>query len=413
MPLLTTAAYTSPYSGFPDMPKTFYDFYANYVNTPVGTIVNDSTMNWLKVNVGSNDTGEGAFSNNNGWGASLPLYQFLTSDQAAECGMPKVSVVTDLGIANGSLFSHGMRNFDVLVVGHDEYVSLDELTQLQQFVASGGRVVLMDGDNWEVQVGFDYWTQCLPAHCYKEPHETFMQGHGWTFNGKFAKHSGVWNQFPAMDIKLTAELLPSTYGGEECWNVSILHGEPIGKSLLLLYGPTVFRNVVPHEPSRLVNLSDTSLIMRCNGPVAGVSAYDHQYGQGDVISYLGTGSVTIAQSNVTKSFLLESILTYSQAPLLTAQPNTLTIGGLQGIFASCRNSLGIRLDMVMLAVWRNPSGRAVAVASASASLGLGQTKSVFAPLITRLPSGTYHIEVMFFEADTESLLSSTSIIASF
>jgi hypothetical protein len=355
MPLLTTAAYTSPYSGFNHMPHAFYDFYVKYRHTPAGTLVTNNDTNWLKVNIGSNYTRGGAYYNAGGWGTSYPLYHFLKSGLAKACGVASVTPVTDLNVAEGALFSSGNRTVDVLVAGHNEYVTSSEVVQFQRFVASGGRVVLMDGDNWEVEVTTNYQHRCIFSFCFDEPHMMLVQGHSWTYDGKRANHSMVWNQFPKIDKKVTASLLPAWYGNEACDSVTANRHDPIGRVLFTLYGRTVFHKIAIHEPSRVVNLTDTSLILKCNGDYSDVAAYDHRYVHGDVVSYLGTGSSTIGRDNVTRSFLLASIRTYKPESAAGGPPGS-RLGGSERMSEVIANIQKTNLNTNAFPTWNYATG---------------------------------------------------------
>jgi len=96
--------------------------------------------------------------------------------------MPKnsVSVLTDIDIDRGSIFMNNNNNntnrYDILILGHQEYVTQQEYSNLKKFVANGGTMILLDGNVFYAQVGYDKNTQTI----------TLIKGHGWAFNGKSA-----------------------------------------------------------------------------------------------------------------------------------------------------------------------------------------------------------------------------------
>ena len=95
--------------------------------------------------------------------------------------MPKnnVSVLTDIDVDGGSIFNdtkHTTNKYDILMLGHQEYVTQQEYTNLKTFVANGGTMILLDANVLYAQVGYDRITHTI----------TLIKGHGWTFNGKSA-----------------------------------------------------------------------------------------------------------------------------------------------------------------------------------------------------------------------------------
>ena len=97
--------------------------------------------------------------------------------------MPKNSVIvlTDIDIDRGSIFMNNNNNnntnrYDILILGHQEYVTQQEYSNLKKFVVNGGTMILLDGNVFYAQVGYDKNTQTI----------TLIKGHGWAFNGKSA-----------------------------------------------------------------------------------------------------------------------------------------------------------------------------------------------------------------------------------
>jgi hypothetical protein len=90
-----------------------------------------------------------------------------------------VSVLTDIDVDSGSIFMNNKNTtnrYDILILGHQEYVTQQEYSNLKKFVANGGTMILLDGNVFYAQVGYDRSTQTI----------TLIKGHGWAFNGKSA-----------------------------------------------------------------------------------------------------------------------------------------------------------------------------------------------------------------------------------
>jgi hypothetical protein len=90
-----------------------------------------------------------------------------------------VSVLTDIDVDSGSIFANNKNTtnrYDILILGHQEYVTQQEYSNLKKFVANGGTMILLDGNVFYAQVGYDRSTQTI----------TLIKGHGWAFNGRSA-----------------------------------------------------------------------------------------------------------------------------------------------------------------------------------------------------------------------------------
>ncbi|MDE1854269.1 MAG: hypothetical protein KGI38_11070 [Thaumarchaeota archaeon] len=156
----------TPYVNFN---HSFYAFYMKY-HWAQGYITKD--LEWLKTHV----TAKWSPRELND---EKPLSDFLTSRTASDCGLvlgTDLRMTDDIAVDNGALFAGGARQFDVLILGHEEYVTRNEYDQLRQFVASGGRVVEMSGNTFWGEVNYSRTTQI----------ETFVAGHGFQFDGSRA-----------------------------------------------------------------------------------------------------------------------------------------------------------------------------------------------------------------------------------
>src|SRR5437899_7598067 len=106
-PVFTTTAYSS-----------FYSFYSKYATRNLnGTIKTD--LNLLNASIVQ------------GWGWSDALRRFLTSTTAGDqydiVFGRNLSFITEVNVTQGALFrADGTRNYDVLILGFTEYVTVQE-----------------------------------------------------------------------------------------------------------------------------------------------------------------------------------------------------------------------------------------------------------------------------------------------
>ena len=78
-------------------------------------------------------------------------------------------------MTEGSLFNQdGSSRFDVVVLGFIEYITSQEYSDYQRFVASGGRLIVMDASNFVAEV----------KHYPETNHLALVRGHGWGFDGR-------------------------------------------------------------------------------------------------------------------------------------------------------------------------------------------------------------------------------------
>jgi hypothetical protein len=82
----------------------------------------------------------------------------------------------DADNVNSLFFVNGTNKYDILILGHQEYVTQQEYDNLKHFVANGGTLALMDGNVFYVEVKYDKNIHTI----------TLVKGHGWAYNGKSA-----------------------------------------------------------------------------------------------------------------------------------------------------------------------------------------------------------------------------------
>jgi hypothetical protein len=147
--------------------KSFYRFFFLHCSLPPHAQKNiTSILNLFSSEVTNQTTGSSsAFSIN-----------YLT--EHLRTSKSDISVLTDADAdnVNSLFFVNGINKYDILVLGHQEYVTQQEYDNLKHFVANGGILVLMDGNIFYTEVKYD-----RIAHTV-----TLVKGHGWAYNGKSA-----------------------------------------------------------------------------------------------------------------------------------------------------------------------------------------------------------------------------------
>ena len=159
-PTFTGAAYHS----------SFYKFYFLYVTIPHSRKNVTTDLNLLSSNVTNQTT------------RSSSAFTFLYLPQHLKTILPdpNIDVLTDADADYGTIFSNnGSNKYDVIILGHQEYVTQREYDNLKRFVSNGGIMILMDGNIFYAQVKYDRNTHMI----------TLVKGHGWAFNGKSAWRS--------------------------------------------------------------------------------------------------------------------------------------------------------------------------------------------------------------------------------
>ena len=117
-----------------------------------------------------------------------------------------LSVLTDPDVDTGFIFrNHNETNnkYQILILGHQEYVTQQEYDNLRKFVANGGSLILLDGNIFYAEVGYDRTTQTI----------TLIKGHGWSFNGRSA-----WKSINERWANETSQWIGSNYFCYECVN---------------------------------------------------------------------------------------------------------------------------------------------------------------------------------------------------
>jgi hypothetical protein len=297
---------TTPYEGQTSANGTsFYGFYADHAGQP-GRITKDLWKLDTKVS--------NAYLWNDGWGWDYPSYLFVNSPAGTSCGLRwgvNVHAVTDIQIDEGRLFSaNGSRLYDVVIMGHEEYVTASEYSQLQRFVSGGGRIVTVGADDMNVLVTYDPKTGV----------ESYVKGHGFARNTSGVYWEGSWavtsRPFEANNTLFFGSSLCCPHGKYVYSGAMVNGSDPIGRALARKFGPHVFQQYSSHEESAIRNWTDTSVIATfvseipegCAGGT--VAAYAHRFHRGSVVSLSIFGLDSICSDRSMQYFLAMGVAGY-------------------------------------------------------------------------------------------------------
>jgi hypothetical protein len=126
MPTFTAAAYD----------HSFYVFYNKYINVTRG--VNITT----DLNLLSNKV-----TNKPSLSASGIAMLYLLGNLKWVRPEANIAFLTDQDVDEGSIFQvNGSNAYDVIILGHQEYVTQREYDNFKQFVGSGGTMIILDGN---------------------------------------------------------------------------------------------------------------------------------------------------------------------------------------------------------------------------------------------------------------------------
>jgi hypothetical protein len=199
-----------------------------------------------------------------------------------------MTTLSDQNVDRGDIFrKDGTNAFDVIVLGHQEYVTQQEYNNLKQFVHNGGTMIILDGNVFYAQVSYDKETDTIHL----------VKGHGWAFNGKYA-----WKSIYERWTNDTREWVGSNY---LCYSCKITFAN----------NPFGYRH---HEEQYLTNPNDI-ILLNYNASIsdwkrapdeAVVATYELNYGNGKVIA-LGIYSDDIMHNGRFDRYLDSLLLKYA------------------------------------------------------------------------------------------------------
>jgi hypothetical protein len=262
-PTFTSAAYNN----------SFYVFYEKNSNTPREVNVT-SDLNLLSSRV---------INNKKELSSSIYAMVYLLRNIKWLTSQPNITLLTDADVDNGAIFeknngnssniisinsgngissnsNNGINAYDVIILGHQEYVTQKEYDNLMQFVRSGGTMIILDGNVFYAEVKYDRNTQTI----------TLVKGHGWAFDGKSA-----WRSVSERWAKETSEWIGSSYLCYSC-------------EITFTNDPFEYRH---HEEQYITNPHDIILLnynaSLSNHPIQMrpvIATYELNYQKGKVIS---------------------------------------------------------------------------------------------------------------------------------
>ncbi|MBI3841289.1 MAG: hypothetical protein HY297_04995 [Thaumarchaeota archaeon] len=247
---------------------SFYTFYRAYRNLSAIALVSGG----MKTFYVTSDLDMFTTSvDRQGWGNEGDLYE-LYRGHLANCGAA-LALVDDVSVDAGALFAPdtGRRNFDTVILGHEEYVTLHEYDQFRRFVFTGGRLVEASANQFFGLITYDSATG----------KETYVRGHDWIFNGTVA-----WTRAAPYDRFLSRT---NTY-----WFGSEYHGHRsingIDEEFNII---TNFTNILRLEPPYTPAYNDTT--------------YIHGYGRGLVVCLCVAMEDQVGSNLLIRSFLKEAL----------------------------------------------------------------------------------------------------------
>jgi len=139
-----------------------------------------------------------------------------------------VAILTDQDVDAGSIFQkNGSDAYDVLILGHQEYVTQKEYDNFKKFVGDGGTMIILDGNVFYAEVKYDRNTGNI----------TLVKGHSWAFNG-----ISSWRSTNERWRNETSEWVGSNYIS----NIAKFANNPF--------------NYLPHEEQYVTNPNDIILL---------------------------------------------------------------------------------------------------------------------------------------------------------
>ena len=178
-----------------------------------------------------------------------------------------IKLLTDEDVDNDTIFNKNIASgnitsnaYDLIILGHQEYVTQREYDNLRHFVANGGIMIILDGNVFYAEVKYE-----KPQHMI-----VLVKGHSWAFNGKSA-----WRSVSERWAKETSEWVGSNYLCYSC-------------NIRFTNNPLEYRH---HEEQYITNPHDI-ILMNYNASLSNyplpirpvIATYELNYQKGKVIS---------------------------------------------------------------------------------------------------------------------------------
>jgi hypothetical protein len=273
-PTFTAAAYDN---------NSFYTFYDLYANISAGRNVT-SNLNLLSRKITSQDTIR----------ASLAMLKLIDNLKWMS-PYSNITILNDPDIDNGSLLHINNKNgnnnnniYDIVILGHQEYVTQREYDNLKKFVINGGTLILLDGNVFFAQVKYDNHTKTV----------SLVKGHWWAFNGKSA-----WPSIGERWADQTSQWVGSNYLCYQC--VSMFGNDPFE------YMPHEEQYITNHNDTLVINYNAVSSKTIHNKPI--IATYELNYQKGKVVA-LGIFSDDVIDNSKFDRFFDNLLVKYAPKP---------------------------------------------------------------------------------------------------
>ncbi len=162
MPTFTMAAYDN----YKD--DSFYTFYKKYAFINENEFVT-TDLHLLSANV-PNMTEGFLYSRADG-------LEYLENRISSLSQNIETSFLTDQNVHNGLVFDDNHQNlYDVIILGHQEYVTEEEYHNFKKFVENGGILILLNSNIFYAEVDYNPIDEEI----------NLVQGHSWAFDGEKA-----------------------------------------------------------------------------------------------------------------------------------------------------------------------------------------------------------------------------------
>ena len=178
-----------------------------------------------------------------------------------------VTIISDLDVHYRNIFNDNTitsNKYDVMILGHQEYVTQKEYEYLRQFVANGGILILPYSNILYAEINYNP----------KDNTVVLVKGHSWDFDGKSATKNIIAERW----INETSEWIGSNYANQ---------------SSGIIFGNNPF-GYLKHEEQFITNpkvnvLLDYNVTLPTINPKDfhdfRIAAYEHNYKEGKVIQF--------------------------------------------------------------------------------------------------------------------------------
>jgi hypothetical protein len=190
-----------------------------------------------------------------------------------------LTYLADQDIHHGFIFAQDNSNFyDILILGHSEYVTQQEYNNYKKFVENGGTIILFDANIFYTEIEYDSINNKI----------SLVNGHSWSFDGEKA-----WRDIKERWADENTEWVGSNYCGNFCH---------------VTFNNNPF-SYTHHEEQYITNpnvkiLIDYQAQSQSNFLIA---AYELKYGLGKVVSF-GIFADDVFEDNNLLSFYEDIIL---------------------------------------------------------------------------------------------------------